>query len=156
MAGAFPWATPNTADTLCTAASMNALADAAGVVGSEINNATGLYTRMMIHVRPDTDITSVGLDARLDCFIIYAPDGTNYPGDASPAAAEVSGSYYVGSISAVDAVGAAAAQVFRDGILDVAILPFKMKLVIVNELGAAFPANNNAVVEGYRYNGAYT
>jgi hypothetical protein len=156
MAGNFPWSALNSADTLCTGASMNALADGAGVIGSEIDNTSGKYTHMLVHIRPDTNITGSGLDSRVDLFILPAMDGTNYPDPPGSTAANVPTSYFAGSMSNVDGVGAGAAQTFRDGQLMIPIPPCKFKLEVVNELGNPFPSNNNTVVEGFRFTGAYT
>jgi len=63
----------------------------------------------------------------------------------------VTGSYYVGSIASADAVGAAAAVVYKRGVLRGIVLPpSKFKIVIANELGATTPASGNDV-KLYRY-----
>lgn len=147
----FLWDTPGSADTLIAGSSLNALADAAGVIGSEINNTTDRKTHMDVWVVVDTDITSVGTDARLDLYLVPAPDGTNYPDPPGSTAADVTGTYYVGAISSVKRAGTVTN--FTSGVLrGISIPPWKFKIVLFNELGAALPSNNNTLCYGYRYN----
>lgn len=147
----FLWDTPGSADTLITGAALNALADGSGVIGSEIDNTTDRKTLMDIWVKVDTDITSVGTDARIDIYIIPALDGTNYPDPPGSTAADITDSYYVGQISSVKRAGTVTN--FTSGALrGVVIPPWKFKVAAFNELGAALPSNNNTLFYGYRYN----
>lgn len=147
----FLWATPGSADTLLTGASLNALADGAGVIGSEIDNTTDRKTHMVVWVKVDTDITSVGTDARIDIYLISAPDGTNYPDPPGSTAADITDSYYKTQISSVKRAGTVTN--FRSGHSEpIQIPPHKFKIVAFNELGAALPSNNNTLFYGYRFN----
>lgn len=147
----FLWSTPGTADALFTGASLNALADGAGVVGSEVDNSANRKTLMDIWAKVDTDVVSVGTDAALDFYLIAAEDGTNYPDPPGATAADVTGTYYIGSISSVKRAGTVTN--FTSGHLrGIMIPPFKFKIIVFNELGAALPANANTVIEGRRYN----
>ena len=101
----FIWNTPGTADVLVTGAALNALADGAGVIGSEIINSSDRKTLMDSWFKVDTDMTSVGTDARLDLYLIPAEDGTNYPDPPGATAADVPGTYFIGSISSVKRAG---------------------------------------------------
>ncbi len=146
----FLWSTPGAADTLVTGAALNALADGAGVIGSEIDNSTARKTHMEVWFRVDTDRTSVGTDARVDFYLIDAPDGSTYPDPPGATAADVTESYYKGAISSVKRGGTVTN--FTSGHLTIAIPPRRFKLVVFNELGTALPANNNTLCYGYRFN----
>jgi hypothetical protein len=147
----FLWDTPGTADTLATGASLNALADGSGVVGSEVDNSSDRKTMMDIWFKVDTDRTSSGTDARVDFYLIPAPDGTNYPDPPGSTAADITGTYYIGQISSVKRNNTVTN--FTSGALrGVVIPPFKFKVVVFNELGVALPSNNNTICEGKRYN----
>lgn len=146
----FLWSTPGSADTLVAGASLNALADGAGVVGAEVDNSGDRKTHMEIWFRVDTDRASAGTDARLDFYLIDAPDGSTYPDPPGSTAADVTESYYKGSIASVKRGGTVTN--FTSGHLTVAIPPRRFKLVVFNELGVALPSNNNTLCQGYRFN----
>jgi hypothetical protein len=147
----FLWDTPGSADTLVAGASLNALADGSGVIGSEIDNTSARKTLMDIWLKVDTNITSVGTDSRVDLYLIPAPDGTNYPDPPGATPADITPNYYVGSISSVKRDGSVTN--FTSGVLrGVQIPPWKFKIAMFNELGAALPSNANTLLYGYRYN----
>jgi len=146
----FLWSTPGSADTLVAGSGLNALADGAGVIGAEIDNASDRKTHMELWFKVDTDRTSVGTDARLDFYLIDAPDGTTYPDPPGTTAADVTESYYKGSISSVKRGGTVTN--FTSGHLTIAIPPRKFKIVAFNKLGVALPSNNNTLCLGYRFN----
>lgn len=146
----FLWSTPGSADTLVAGASLNALADGAGVVGSEIDNTTDRKTHMELWFKVDTDRTSSGTDARLDFYLIEASDGTNYPDPPGSTAADVTDSYYKASMSSVKRGGTVTNFTSGHAIID--IPPRKFKIVVFNELGVALPSNNNTLCYGYRFN----
>lgn len=148
----FLWSTPGTADTLVAGASLNALADGAGVIGAEIDNSTDRKTLMSVRLVVDTDITAVGADARVDLYMIVAEDGTNYPDPPGSTAADVPQAYFVGSISSVKRAGTVTNFLSGHTRRPIIIPPRKFKIIPFNELGAAFPANNNTVLVGYRFN----
>jgi hypothetical protein len=147
----FLWDTPGAADTLIAGASLNGLTDTSGVIGSQIDNSADRKTLMDIWFNVDTDITAVGTDARIDFYLIPAPDGTNYPDPPGSTAADITANYYIGSISSVKRAGTVTN--FTSGVLrGVTIPPWKFKVAAFNELGATMPANNNTLCYGYRYN----
>lgn len=146
----FLWSTPGSADTLVAGSALNALADGAGVIGSQVDNSSDRKTHMEIWFAVDTDRTSVGTSARLDVYLIDSPDGTSYPDPPGTTAADVTESYYKGTISSVKRGGTVTN--FLSGHLTVTIPPRKFKIVVFNALGVALPSNNNTVCAGYRFN----
>jgi len=146
----FLWSTPGSADTLVTGANLNALADGSGVIGAEIDNSSDRKTHMEIWAKTDTDITSSGTDARLDLYLIEAPDGTTYPDPPGSTAADVPDTYFKASISSVKRGGTVTN--FTSGHTIIDIPPRKFKIIVFNELGAALPSNNNTLLYGYRFN----
>lgn len=146
----FLWSTPGSADTLVAGASLNALADGAGVIGADIDNSSDRKTHMEIWFKVDTDRTSVGTDARLDFYLIDAPDGSTYPDPPGSTPADITENYYKGSISSVKRAGTVTN--FTSGHLTIAIPPRHFKIVVFNELGVALPSNNNTLCYGYRFN----
>lgn len=146
----FLWSTPGSADTLVAGAALNALADGAGVIGSQIDNSADRKTHMEIWFAVDTDRVSVGTSARLDFYLIDAPDGTNYPDPPGATAADITEAYYKGAISSVKRGGTVTN--FMSGHLTVTIPPRKFKVVVFNALGVALPSNSNTICAGYRFN----
>jgi hypothetical protein len=147
----FVWSTPGSAEALFTGASLNALADGAGVIGAEIDNSSDRKTLMDIRAVVDTDVVSVGTDARLDFYLIPAVDGTNYPDPPGATAADVTATYFVGSISSVKR-NSTVTNFLSGTLRAVMIPPYRFKIIVFNELGAALPANANTVIQGRRYN----
>lgn len=146
----FLWSTPGSADTLVAGSDLNALADGAGVIGAEIDNTSDRKTHMEVWVKVDTDRTTNGTDARIDLYLIDAPDGTTYPDPPGGTPADITETYYKGSISSVRRAGTFTN--FTSGHTTIAIPPRKFKLVLFNELGQALPSNNNTLCHGYRFN----
>lgn len=150
MPNNFLWATPGAADTLVAGSDLNALADGAGKIGATaIDNSADRKTHMDIWFKVDTDLTSVGDAACLDFYILYAPDGTNFPDPPGSTPADVTDGYYAGSISSVKRGGTVTN--FLSGHVTIEIKPLKFKIVVFNALGVALPSNNNTICQGYRY-----
>ncbi len=144
------WGAPAAADTLIIGSAMNALASGAGVVGAEVDNSAARYPFMDIFLSVDTDRASSGTTARIDFYLMAAPDGSNYPDPPGSTALDVTPGYFIGSIPSVKQDGTVTN--FLSGWLRrVEIPPFRFKIVMIQTLGAAFPSNNNAVCQGYRY-----
>lgn len=145
------WSTPGSADTLVASASLNAIADAAGVIGAEIDNSSDKKLYMDVELAFDT-ATGSGTDAYVGIYLIPAPDGTNYPTPPGTGgtASHVSPTYWKGTILAVDQ-GGTARQLTRGVLTKIDIPPTKFRIVVVNQLNAAFPANNNSTCKGFRY-----
>ena len=147
--GAVTWTAYNTADDIGGTA-FNSLADGSGAISSEIDNSSGLYRWGDLEITQGGAVTSAGLDARIDVFLIPTYDGTNYPVPGSTGST-FTASQKVGTISSVEVVGTVAVTSYTNGTLRMIQLPpTKFKIGAVNELGAAF--NSSVTVKLRRYN----
>lgn len=147
--GAVTWTAYNTADDIGGTA-FNSLADGSGAISSEIDNTSGLYQWGDLEITQGGAVSSSGIDARIDVYLIPTYDGTNYPVPGS-SGSTFTGSQYVGFISSVETVGTVAATNFTNGTLRSILLPpTKFKIGAVNELGASF--NASVTVKLRRYN----
>lgn len=146
--GAVTWTAYNTADDIGGTA-FNSLADGSGAISSEVDNSSGLYMFADLEVTQGGAVTSSGLDARIDVYLVPTYDGTNYPTPGG--ATTFTGTQYVGVISSVETVGTVAVTSFTNGTLRRIMLPpTKFKIGMVNELGASF--NSSVTVKLRRYN----
>lgn len=146
--GAVTWTAYGAADDVGGTA-FNSLADGSGAITSEIDNGSGLKRWGDLEVTQGGAVTSSGLDARIDVYLVPTYDGTNYPTPGG--ATTFTASQYVGSISSVETVGTVAVTNFTNGTLRQILLPpTKFKIGLVNELGAAF--NSSVTVKLRRYN----
>ncbi len=146
-AGDVLWSAYNTADDIGGTA-FNSLADAAGAISSEVDNGTGLFMFGDLEVTQGGAVSSSGLDARIDVYLVPVYDGTNYPTPGG--ATTFTGSQFVGSISSVETVGTVAATNFTNGTLRLIRLPpCKFKIGLVNELGATFNASVTVKLRRY-------
>ena len=147
--GAVTWTAYNTADDISNTNAFGSVADAVGALMAEIDNGTGLYMFGDLEVTMGGAVTSAGLDARIDVYLVPTYDGTNYP--VPGGATTFTGSQYVGSISSVETVGTIAVTNFTNGTLrEIRLPPCKFKIGLVNELGAT--TNATATVKMRRYN----
>lgn len=143
------WQAYGTADNLIGTASINSLADGSGVILDQVDNRTDKKRFGDLLIILGADVTSVGTDARIDVYLVPAPDGTNYPDPPGSTAADVTEGYYVGYISSVKRAGTVTN--FLSGVLrGIELPPTKFKLVVFNELGASFGASGHTV-SLYRY-----
>lgn len=146
--GAVTWTAYNTADDIGGTA-FNSLADGSGAISSEVDNSSGLYRWADLEVTQGGAVTSSGLDARIDVYLVPVYDGTNYPTPGG--ATTFTATQFVGSISSVETVGTVAVTNFTNGTLRGILLPpTKFKIGLVNELGASF--NSSVTVKTRRYN----
>ena len=146
--GAVTWTAYNTADDIGGTA-FNSLADGSGALSSEVDNSSGLYMFADLEVTQGGAVTSSGLDARIDVYLVPTYDGTNYPTPGT--STTFTGTQYVGVISSVETVGTVAVTSFTNGTLRRIMLPpTKFKIGMVNELGASF--NASVTVKLRRYN----
>ena len=146
--GAVTWTAYGTADDVGGTA-FNSLADGSGAIASEIDNSSDLKMWGDLEVTQGGAVTSSGLDARIDVYLVPTYDGTNYP--VPGGASTFTGSQYVGTISSVETVGTVAVTSFTNGTLRGILLPpTKFKIGLVNELGASF--NSSVTVKLRRYN----
>lgn len=147
--GAVTWTAYNTADDIGGTA-FNSLADGSGAITGEVANGTGLFMFGDLEVTQGGAVTSSGLDARIDVYLIPTYDGTNYPVPGSTGST-FTGTQYVGAISSVETVGTAAVTSFTNGTLRrIELPPTQFKIGLVNELGASF--NSSVTVKLRRYN----
>lgn len=147
--GAVTWTAYNTADDISNAGAFNSLADGSGAISAEIDNSSGLYQFGDLEVTMGGAVTSAGLDARIDVYLVPTYDGTNYP--VPGGAATFTGTQRVGVISSVETIGTVAVTSYTNGTLRGIVLPpCKFKIGLSNELGAAF--NATATVKMRRYN----
>lgn len=146
--GAVTWTAYGTADDVGGTA-FNSLADGSGAISSEIDNSSDLKMFGDLEVTQGGAVTSSGLDARIDVYLIPTYDGTNYPVPGS-GGTTFTGSQYVGTISSVETVGTVAVTSFTNGTCRGLLLPpTKFKIGLVNELGASF--NSSVTVKLRRY-----
>lgn len=120
---------------------LNSLANAAQVLGGEIDNSTGLDTHMDVEVYVHTQGSARSAGAYLTVYLIPALDGTNYAyGDAStdPPANRLLCTL---PLDAATTARRQAAQMLP-------VPPGKFKLVIENNTGQAFASTTNTA--GYR------
>lgn len=147
--GAVTWTAYGTADDVGGTA-FNSLADGSGAISSEIDNSTDLKMWGDLEITQGGAVSSSGLDARIDVYLIPTYDGTNYPVPGSTGSTFTT-SQYVGVVSSVDTVGTVAATNYTNGTCRSILLPpTKFKIGLVNELGAAF--NASVTVKLRRYN----
>lgn len=147
--GAVTWTAYNTADDISNAGAFNSLADGSGAISAEVDNSTGLYMFGDLEVTMGGAVTSSGLDARIDVYLVPTYDGTNYPTPGG--ATTFTGTQWCGTISSVETVGTVAVTSYTNGTCRGILLPpTKFKIGLVNELGAAF--NGTATVKLRRYN----
>lgn len=146
--GAVTWTAYRTADDVGGTA-FNSLADGSGAISSEIDNSSDRDMFGDLEVTMGGAVSSSGLDARIDVYLIPTKDGTNYPTPGG-SGTTFTGGQYVGSISSVETVGTIAATNFTDGILTrLQLPPSKFKIGLVNELGAAFNASVTVKLRRY-------
>lgn len=146
--GAVNWTAYNAADDIGGTA-FNSLADGSAAIASEIDNSADRYMFGDLEVTQGGAVTSSGLDARIDVYLVPTYDGTNYPTPGG--ATTFTGTQYVGPISSVETVGTVAATSFTNGTLRrIALPPCKFKIGMANELGASF--NSSVTVKLRRYN----
>lgn len=146
-AGDVLWQAYNTADDI-GGTTYNSLADGSGGLSAEIDNGTGLFMFGDLEVTAGGAITSVGLDARIDVYLVPTYDGTNYPTPGT--ATTFTGTQYVGSISSVETVGTVAVTNYTNGTLrQIQLPPCKFKIGLVNELGAAMHSSMTVKMRRY-------
>lgn len=120
---------------------LNALANTNGALGVEYDNS--LAANLFFWGVMQLDVTfavAPTADSVVEAYIISAPDGTNYEdgaGGATPVAPVIS---YIGAW-----VLRAVTTVQRLAIKGVTLPPTKLKVLVVNKSGQAFPATGSTV-----------
>ena len=111
---------------------LNSLADGANVLGAKIDNVADGENEMFINLEVNLAATSSrDADARLEIYILYSVDDTNFDmGDTSPDPRPE-------SLLHVFSFDAATTTRYRTAV-NLPIQPFDFKLLVMNELGVAF------------------
>jgi hypothetical protein len=130
---------------------LNSLANAAGALGAEYDNATNLYMfgTFELNVTFGTNPTAA---STVDLYLIPAPDGTNYDDAVTGAAGSAPNTSYVGGFP-LRAVTSAQKVPLGVGIAGpVQLPPTKFKVFALNKSGQAFPASGSTIkMVPYRY-----
>ncbi len=134
------WSTLTSRANLLTT-QLNALADAAySAVGAELDNGTNLDRFMVAELTADF-VSATDDRAAIDLYMIPAVDGTNYADATEPSAYHFVGSFMVDNTTAAQRLVTAPFQ----------LLPCKVKFLVHNRSGEAFPATGS-IVNGYTFN----
>jgi hypothetical protein len=145
------WTAFSGAVTLIAGTSLNSLANGGWVTGATVDNSTDKTEMMDIAVRLSSAITPFGAGARIDVYLIpdANPDdiGGIFANSRADVSADTPAQYKVGEIP-----GMAVASSFQRGVLrGVVIPPGRFKIQLENNLGVAFPSNDNNACEGFKY-----
>ncbi|HUR53505.1 MAG TPA: hypothetical protein VMZ71_05220 [Gemmataceae bacterium] len=120
---------------------LNALAENAySAGGTVLDNGTNLDRFMIAELTVDF-VAATDDRAAIDLYMIPAPDGTNYADATEPSAYHFCGSFMVDNTAAAQRLVTAPFQ----------LPPCKVKFVIHNRSGEAFPATGS-VMNGYTFN----
>jgi len=140
-----PWEAADVT-TIATTALNSLAAGASSGPLTEVDNATGLYTHGLLDLELGASFTCGTGTPRVDCYATYAPDGTNYPNPPSGTGA-IPGDLWVTRI-----LGIASAGFTRNHSGMFPLVPFKKKIVIVNNLHTTGNWNSTGnVLKLYRF-----
>ncbi len=129
---------------------LNSLANNAGALGAEYDNATNLYMYGVFELNV-TFGTNPTAGNTVDLYIIPAPDGTNYDDNTTGASGAAPITTYVGGFP-LRAVTTAQKVPLGLGLTLVNLPPTKFKAFLLNKSGQAFPASGSTVkMVPYRY-----
>jgi hypothetical protein len=124
-------------DTSYLTTELNSLANAARVLGAEIDNTSGKDLFSLVELNLATQGSARSAGGYVGLYVIKASDGTNYEyGDASTAPPSTS---WVGGFP-LDAATTA-----RLVSIQIQLPPCKFKLLVVNATGQAFAASGTTV-----------
>jgi len=123
---------------------LNSLANNAGALGAEYDNATNLYLFGVFELNV-TFGSNPTAGSTVDLYIIPAPDGTNYDDAVTGASGAAPATAYVGGFP-LRAVTTAQKVPLGVGISGpVPLPPVKFKAFILNKSGVAFPASGSTL-----------
>ena len=132
---------------------LNSLANNAGALGAEYDNATNLYLFGLFELNV-TFGSAPTAGNTVDLYLIPAPDGTNYDDAVTGASGQAPSPAYVGSFP-LRAVTTAQKVPLGLGLALVNLPPTKFKTFLLNKSGQAFPASGSTVkMIAYRYQSA--
>lgn len=139
--------------TIFTASNLNNLSDGAGVFSDTVDWSG--YTHAFVEITFDTDRSASGSDARIDIYCVpFLTGGFGQPDPPGSTPLDVTLDRHVASIWSVKHNGTATN--FTAGRSNDFRLPASTEetgvFVFVNELGVAFPANDNTVVRLVMFN----
>lgn len=131
---------------------LNSLANNAGALGVEYDNATNLYLwgYFELVVTYGTNPTAGNL---VELYLVPAPDGTNYADNTTGASGTTSANYYVGgfplrAVTTAQRIGLTGAS----GSGPIWLPPCKFKAFVINKAGQAMAASGNTLkMIPYRY-----
>lgn len=131
---------------------LNSLANNAGALGVEYNNATNLYVFGMFQLEV-TFGTNPTAGSAIKLYLIPAPDGTNYADNTTGASGYAPPGSYVGSfiLQAKTTIHRLTLQGVGPGSL-VPLPPTRFKAFLINGSGQSFPASGSTLkMIPYRY-----
>jgi hypothetical protein len=130
--------------TTVASTELNSLANSAGALGAEYDNAAGLYMMGVFELNV-TFGTNPTAGSTVDLYIIPAPDGTNYDDAVTGASGAAPMTAYAGGFP-LRAVTTAQKVPLGMGIGGaVPIPPVKFKCFLLNKSGQAFPASGSTL-----------
>lgn len=130
---------------------LNALANNAGALGVEYDNATNDYIYGLFELAA-TFGSNPTAGNTVDLYIIPAPDGTNYDDATAGASGAAPATCYAGGFP-LRAVTSAQKVPLGLGLAGgIPLPPCKFKIFLLNKSGVAFPASGSTVkMTAYRY-----
>lgn len=133
---------------------LNSLANNAGALGAEYDNATNDYIFATFELNV-TFGSAPTAGNTVDLYIIPAPDGTNYDDAVTGASGSAPATCYAGGFP-LRAVTTAQKVPLGVGVAGgIPLPPTKFKVFILNKSGVAFPASGSTVkMVAYRYQSA--
>ena len=130
--------------TTVASTELNSLANNAGALGAEYDNATNQYLFGLFELNV-TFGSAPTAGSTVDLYIIPAPDGTNYDDAVTGASGYAPASAYAGGCP-LRAVTTAQKVPLGLGVQGLVQLPpCKFKIFILNKSGQAFPASGSTV-----------
>ena len=122
---------------------LNSLANNAGALGAEYDNATNLHEFGLFELNV-TFGSAPTAGNTVDLYLIPAPDGTNYDDAVTGASGQAPAPCYVGSFP-LRAVTTAQKVPLGLGLALVNLPPTKFKAFVLNKSGQAFPASGSTL-----------
>ena len=123
---------------------LNSLANNAGALGAEYDNATNDYLFGMFELNV-TFGSAPTAGSTVDLYIIPAPDGTNYDDAITGASGSAPSTCYAGSFPLRAVTTAQKIPLGLGAAGYVALPPTKFKVFVLNKSGQAMPASGTTV-----------
>lgn len=133
---------------------LNSLANNAGALGAEYDNATNLYLFGLFELNV-TFGSNPTAGNTVDLYIIPAPDGTNYDDATTGASGAAPVTSYAGGFPLRAVTTAQKVPLGLGAMGYVQLPPTKFKVFALNKSGVAFPASGSTIkMVPYRYQSA--